>query len=190
MSLEEYQKKRDFDRTPEPPTGKGEGPGNTYVIQKHDASRLHYDLRLECDGVLLSWAVPKGPSLDPADKRLAVMTEDHPLDYATFEGVIPDEEYGGGTVMVWDTGTFENVKDVPLSEAVARGQVEVRLLGRKLKGGWALIRMKGRGENNWLLVKMKDEFADRSRDITEAEPDSALTGRSLEQIGREEGGGT
>jgi len=189
MSLEEYQQKRDFDRTPEPPPARGEGSGNTYVIQKHDASRLHYDLRLECDGVLLSWAVPKGPSLDPADKRLAVMVEDHPLDYAAFEGIIPGDEYGGGTVMVWDEGTFENVKDVPLSKAVAAGHVEVRLHGRKLKGDWALIEMKGRGENNWLLVKMKDEFADRSRDITEAEPDSALTGRSLEEIAGEEGGG-
>ncbi|MGD2173976.1 MAG: DNA polymerase ligase N-terminal domain-containing protein [Candidatus Brocadiaceae bacterium] len=182
MSLDEYREKRDFERTPEPPPGSSSRRGNLYVIQKHDASRLHYDLRLEYDGVLLSWAVPKGPSLNPADKRLAVRTEDHPLDYANFEGVVPEGEYGGGTVMVWDTGTFGNIKDIPLAEALAAGHVEVQLHGEKLKGAWALIQMKGRGEKNWLLVKMKDDHADRETDVTESLPDSALSGRSLEEI--------
>ncbi|MFO7959114.1 MAG: DNA polymerase ligase N-terminal domain-containing protein [Candidatus Brocadiia bacterium] len=185
MPLEEYESKRDFERTAEPPPSEGKGPGDTYVIQKHDASRLHYDLRLECDGVLLSWAVPKGPSLNPADKRLAVRTEDHPLDYADFEGTIPEDEYGGGTVMVWDMGTFENIKDKPLAEAVEDGQIEVRIDGQKLRGNWALIHMKGRGEKNWLLIKMKDEHAEPDTDITESMPDSALTGRTMEQIGEE-----
>ncbi len=185
MSLDEYAEKRDFESTPEPDASAAEGEGNLYVIQKHDASRLHYDLRLEHDGALLSWAVPKGPSLNPSDKRLAVRTEDHPLDYADFEGGIPDEEYGGGTVMVWDRGTFENMKDKPLGEALEDGHVEVRIRGEKLKGGWALIQMKGRGEKNWLLIKMKDEHADRETHITKSEPDSALTGRSLDQIAEE-----
>ncbi len=182
MPLDEYASKRDFDRTAEPPPSQGPGPGNTYVIQKHDASRLHYDLRLESDGVLLSWAVPKGPSLNPAHKRLAVRTEDHPLEYGDFEGTIPEDEYGGGTVMVWDSGTFESIKDLPLAEAVEQGRLEVRIRGRKLKGNWALIQMKGRGEKNWLLIKMDDEHADRETDITETAPDSVLTGRSIRQI--------
>jgi len=182
MPLDDYESKRDFERTDEPAPSQDGGPGNTYVIQKHDASRLHYDLRLECDGVLLSWAVPKGPSLNPADKRLAVRTEDHPLDYANFEGTIPDDEYGGGTVMVWDMGTFENIKDMPLADAVKAGHIEVRIDGLKLKGDWALIHMKGRGEKNWLLIKMKDEYADGDTDVTESMPDSALTGHTMEQI--------
>ncbi|MFO8008292.1 MAG: DNA polymerase ligase N-terminal domain-containing protein [Candidatus Brocadiia bacterium] len=182
MTLDEYSEKRDFESTAEPAPEAAEGEGNTYVIQKHDASRLHYDLRLECSGVLLSWAVPKGPSLNPSDKRLAVRTEDHPLDYADFEGAIPEDEYGGGMVMVWDHGTFENAKDLPLEDALDGGHVEVILHGEKLKGGWALIQMRGRGDKNWLLIKMTDEHADRETDITEQMPDSALTGRSLEEI--------
>ncbi len=187
MPLDEYAEKRDFEKSSEPSAEAAEGEGRTYAIQKHDASRLHYDLRLECEGVLLSWAVPKGPSLNPADKRLAVRTEDHPLDYAGFEGAIPEDEYGGGTVMVWDTGTFENIKDTPLPQMAEEGHIEVRLEGRKLKGNWALVQMKGRGEKNWLLIKMKDDFADRERDITEEGPDSALTGRTMEEIAEEEG---
>jgi bifunctional non-homologous end joining protein LigD len=188
VALDEYSRKRDFSRTPEPAPAAAKGSGDLYVIQKHRASSLHYDLRLECDGVLLSWAVPKGPSLDPSVKRLAVRTEDHPLEYAGFEGVIPREEYGGGVVIVWDNGTFRNVKDVPLAGALENGQIEIRVEGRKLKGTWALVQMKGRGEKNWLLIKMKDECADRQLDVTEAQPNSVLTGRSLDDVASEEGG--
>ncbi|MCD6415697.1 MAG: hypothetical protein J7M08_03240 [Planctomycetes bacterium] len=182
MSLDEYSRKRDLEKTPEPAGERGVGAGGVYVIQKHDASRLHYDLRLECDGALLSWAVPKGPSLDPSQKRLAVRVEDHPLDYAGFEGVIPEGEYGGGVVMVWDRGTFENMADAPLREGLSAGHIEVRIAGEKLRGGWTLIQMKGRGEKNWLLIKKNDEFADREGDITASRPLSALTGRSLDEI--------
>ena len=186
MPLEEYGKKRDFEKTSEPPPEESSGGGNTYAIQKHDASRLHYDLRLEHDGVLLSWAVPKGPSRNPADKRLAVRTEDHPVDYADFEGAIPEDEYGGGAVMLWDHGTYDNAKDKDLSRQLEDGQLEVRIHGEKLKGGWALIRMnRGDGEN-WLLIKMKDEHADRDGNITEDAPDSVKTGRSLEEIAAEQ----
>jgi bifunctional non-homologous end joining protein LigD len=159
------------------------GPAR-YVIQKHAATRLHYDLRLECDGVLLSWAVPKGPSLNPAQRRLAVRVEDHQLDYAGFEGVIPDAEYGAGTVMVWDTGTYE-CAGAPLSKQVAAGLAEFVLHGVKLKGGWKLLKWEARGQGNWLLIKRNDEHADRKGDITESAPNSALSGRSMDDIARE-----
>ena len=155
-----------------------------YVIQKHAATRLHYDLRLECDGVLLSWAVPKGPSLNPSQKRLAVRVEDHPLDYADFEGSIPDAEYGAGTVMVWDTGTYE-CAGAPLSEQLARGLAEFTLHGAKLHGAWKLLHWPARGAENWLLIKRGDAHADRQTDITESAPNSALTGRSMDEIAEE-----
>lgn len=183
-NLKEYQAKRNFNRTSEPPAD-SDKPSQSpiFVIQKHDASRLHYDLRLEIDGVLKSWAVPKGPSLDPQVKRLAVPTEDHPMAYADFEGVIPEGEYGGGTVMVWDTGTYLNVqsrKSQPLSmsESYQKGRIEVFLEGRKLKGLFALIKT-ARG---WLFFKMKDEYAALG-DILETAPDSAVSGKTLDQIG-------
>lgn len=187
--LEEYRRKRDFSRTTEPSgegNESGEEPG--FVVQKHDASNLHYDVRLEINGVLVSWAVPKGPSLNPKVKRLAMPTEDHPLEYADFEGVIPEGEYGAGTVMVWDRGTYENLRDdMSMGEALSDGKVEVRLWGEKLEGGWAFIRT-GSGDNaRWLLIKMDDEHADRSGDILDARPDSALTGRSLDEIRKEAG---
>lgn len=190
--LQEYRRKRDFSRTPEPA---GEvsrsAPGPIFVVQKHDASRLHYDFRLEVDGVLKSWAVPKGPSTDPREKRLAVPTEDHPLEYAGFEGVIPPGAYGAGTVMVWDTGPFRNLTEkkgaaIPLAEAVAHGHVKVWLEGKKLQGGYALTRFKTGKDEAWLLVKADDELADPSRDILLAAPDSALTGRTLEEIAAQE----
>jgi len=162
--------------------------GGVYIIHKHGAKPLHYDLRLECDGALLSWAVPKGPSLNPAHKRLAVMVEEHALDYADFEGAIPPGEYGAGTVMVWDIGTFERVGNASVRQAVEEGYVEFRLSGCKLKGLWKLVRMQWGTGNNWLLIKKADEHADRSVDITKAKPDSALTGRSLEDIARQAGG--
>jgi DNA ligase D-like protein (predicted 3'-phosphoesterase) len=188
--LKTYQEKRQFGKTPEP-SGGGRQASETplFVVQKHAARHLHYDFRLEVEGVLKSWAVPKGPSLNPKEKRLAVPTEDHPLEYADFEGVIPEGEYGAGTVMVWDFGTYRNITEkkgqaVPLAEAVPHGHVKVWLEGKKLRGGYALTRFKKSPDEAWLLVKADDEAADPSRDILEEETDSALTGRSLEEIAK------
>ncbi|MGO8761972.1 MAG: DNA polymerase ligase N-terminal domain-containing protein [Desulfobaccales bacterium] len=191
-SLKEYQDKRDFDRTPEPQGSQGlASPSPIFVIQKHAASHLHYDFRLEVDGVLKSWAIPKGPSTDPKDKRLAVPTEDHPLSYAGFEGVIPPGEYGGGTVLVWDTGVYRNLTEkkgaaIPMGQAVAHGHVKVWLEGRKLKGGYALTRFKTGKDEAWLLVKADDEAADPRRNPVADEPQSVLTGHTIEEISREE----
>lgn len=187
--LEEYQEKRDFNESPEP-EGKEENPsGNKpiYVIQKHDASNLHYDLRLESEGVLKSWAVPKGPSMDPDVKRLAIPTEDHPIEYAEFEGVIPEGHYGAGTVIVWDYGNFKNTKeDKSFEETLEDGHSTIRILGEKLKGEFALIRT-GKGDNpRWLFFKMKGEEAKSGSDITEEQPNSVKTGRSLEKVMEEE----
>jgi DNA ligase D-like protein (predicted 3'-phosphoesterase) len=186
--LKEYRSKRDLRKTPEPSGGnqrRGQKP--IFVIQKHDARNLHYDFRLEVDGALASWAVPKGPSTDPNDKRLAIHVEDHPLDYADFEGVIPEGLYGAGTVLVWDRGTYRNImeeKDDPLTmhESIEAGHVEVWLEGEKLRGGFALVKMKGREDNQWLLVKMKDKEADARRNPISTEPHSVLSGASLDEI--------
>ncbi|MGH8070009.1 MAG: non-homologous end-joining DNA ligase [Candidatus Entotheonellia bacterium] len=169
MALKRYREKRDFAKTPEPPPipkRKGMRHQPIFVVQEHHASRLHYDFRLEAAGVLKSWAVPKGPSTDPAQKRLAVQVEDHPLDYATFTGTIPEGQYGAGTVTIWDQGTYDNLladKPVPqtVTEGIAAGQLEFALHGKKLQGQFALIRMhgKGRGKAHWLLMKMQDAFA-------------------------------
>ena len=140
------------------------------------------------DRVLKSWAVPKGLSTNPKDKRLALPTEDHPLEYADFEGVIPEEEYGGGTVLVWDRGTYENIKDTPITEAIGDGHAEIRLEGTKLRGGYALIRTPRGGKEQWLVIKMKDDYADARRNPVNTEPDSVLTGRSLEKIREQEKG--
>jgi bifunctional non-homologous end joining protein LigD len=186
VPLQEYRGKRDFKKTPEPSgrVGKSE-TGRYFVIQKHAASRLHYDFRLELEGVLKSWAVPKGPCLDPSEKRLAVHVEDHPLDYGSFEGIIPQGEYGGGTVMVWDYGEWEPVGD-PTAEYHA-GRMKFILHGQKLQGGWALVRIKSReggDEDNWLLFKEKDDEARplNEFDILAEEPLSAASGRSIEEI--------
>lgn len=158
-----------------------------FSVQKHRSKRLHYDLRLEVEGVLKSWAVPKGPSVDSREKRLAVPTEDHPLDYIDFEGRIPEGEYGAGSVIVWDIGTYENTtnadgKQVPMTEALEKGHATIFLSGKKLSGGFALTRT-GKGKNErWILVKMKDDEARPDLDILEAEPDSALTGRSVDEV--------
>ena len=187
--LEAYRRKRDFAKTSEP-SGSGERKTEgkpRYSIQKHRSKRLHYDLRLEVEGVLKSWAIPKGPSLDTKTKRLAVPTEDHPLDYIDFEGRIPEGEYGAGSVIVWDIGTYENTtsadgKEVPMAEALEKGHATLILSGKKLLGGFALTRT-GRGKNErWILVKMRDDFARPDQDILEAEPDSALTGRSVDEV--------
>jgi len=185
MPLEEYRAKRHFDATPEPAGEEGAAtPSRRFVVQKHDASRLHYDVRFEMDGVLKSWAVPKGPSLDPSQKRLAVQVEDHPLEYGDFEGTIPAGEYGGGTVMVWDRGTWEPIADA--TEGYAKGSLKLRLKGEKLVGGFALVRLKrreGDKRDNWLLIKERDDHARplAAGDILD-EDRSVMTGRTMEEI--------
>jgi bifunctional non-homologous end joining protein LigD len=194
MPLKEYRKKRDFKITPEPagkPRAAGkDGASQIYVIQKHRATQLHYDFRLEWKGTLLSWAVPKGPSLDPAVKRLAMQVEDHPVEYANFEGVIPAGEYGGGTVMVWDTGTWE-AESPDVDAALKKGDFKFILQGKKLKGSWVLVRTRGFGStsshSSWLLIKHRDKYAS-TRDVTADEPYSALSRRLLADIAREAGG--
>jgi bifunctional non-homologous end joining protein LigD len=187
MALETYQAKRDFKITSEPRGRKGRATGNSFVVQKHDATRLHYDFRLEMDGVLKSWAVTKGPSLNPEDKRLAVHVEDHPLSYGDFEGIIPKGQYGGGTVIVWDRGSWTPLGDP--HKAYRKGHMEFELDGEKLKGRWHLVRMHGKpGEKreNWLLIKGDDEEARREgeADILEERPESAKTGRQLEEVAK------
>jgi bifunctional non-homologous end joining protein LigD len=194
MSLTKYQSKRNFAVSPEP-SGKTDNKKHPaqaallYVIQKHRATQLHYDFRLEFAGVLLSWAVPKGPSLDPAVKRLAMQVEDHPKDYANFEGVIPEGEYGGGTVMVWDTGTW-TPESPDISAALAKGDLKFSLHGKKLNGSWVLVRTRGFGSSSktsWLLIKHRDQFAS-SADVTMEKPRSAISGKLLAQIAQDHGG--
>ncbi len=190
-ALKLYNKKRDFSVSPEP-AGKRikikKGEESIFVIQKHNASHLHYDFRLEINGVLKSWAIPKGLSTDPHDKRLAIETEDHPMEYATFEGIIPEGNYGAGSVIVWDTGTFESIKKkdgkiVSLEDSYKNGQIEVRLNGKKLQGGYALIKTApDDGKNKWLCIKMNDEFADARRNPVATEPESVLSGKTTEQL--------
>ncbi len=183
-SLTEYKKKRKFDKTPEPgPTKKRTKSGRLFVVQKHRATQLHYDFRLEADGVLKSWAVPKGPSLDPKVKRLAMEVEDHPVDYAKFEGVIPEGEYGGGTVMVWDYGTYDPEED-DVSDALRKGELKFSLNGQKLKGSWVLVRTRNR---QWLLMKHRDYYT-TEEEVTELAPASILTRRTLAEIAEDEGG--
>jgi DNA ligase D-like protein (predicted 3'-phosphoesterase) len=190
-SLREYKEKRDFRWTPEP-SGKRKKTSKQpiFVIQKHDASRLHYDFRIEVDGVLKSWAIPKGPSTDPKEKRLAVPTEDHPMEYADFEGTIPEGQYGAGTVIVWDTGSYRNLKEkdgktVPMAKAIEDGHLTIWLEGKKLKGGYALTRFRKGKEESWLFVKMSDEHADAKRDPVSTEPESALSGKTIEDIAKD-----
>lgn len=198
--LSDYRKKRDFRKTGEPRGGKRTRRTKAsreprFVIQKHAASSLHYDFRLEANGVLKSWAVPKGPSTDPREKRLAMPTEDHPLEYRDFEGVIPEGEYGAGAVIVWDRGAYRNLTEdddgdgVPVAEAIADGHVAVWLEGEKIRGGYALTRIASGKDERWLLVKMDDEEADRRRNPVNTEPESVLSGRTVEKVAEEEGGG-
>ena len=193
MSLKEYRKKRRFGVTPEPAGGKdGKGhkdPSRIFVVQKHRATQLHYDFRLEWNGTLLSWAVPKGPSLDPSVKRLAMQVEDHPIEYANFEGVIPAGEYGGGTVMVWDKGTWEPEQPDPQA-ALEKGDLKFTLHGKKLKGSWVLVRTRGFGggsKPSWLMIKHRDQYAS-TEDITATQPKSAVSRRLLAGIARDNGG--
>ncbi len=188
MALEEYKRKRDFTQTPEPPPKLAKGKQRRFVVQKHRASRLHYDFRLEMDGVLKSWAVPKGPSLDPADKRLAMQVEDHPVSYYDFEGIIPAGNYGGGAVMVWDMGTWEPQGDI--AEMMRKGDLKFRLDGQKLKGEFALIHMKARRPGSkgteWLLIKHRDAYVQEGYDIDKYDY-SVLTKRSIQQIAGDAG---
>jgi len=185
LDIETYNRKRDFSKTREPRGRKLKGKGDSFVVQKHDASRLHWDFRLELDGVLKSWAVPKGPSLDPDDKRLAVHVEDHPLDYGEFEGVIPKGEYGGGTVMLWDRGFWTPEGDA--ARSLLKGELRFTLAGEKLQGNWVLVRLRRdreRGKRtNWLLIKRHDGYErDGDADRVLKEDRSVASGRSMEDI--------
>jgi bifunctional non-homologous end joining protein LigD len=185
MALEEYARKRRFEDTPEPPPKKAKSKRAAkpyFCVQRHDATRLHYDFRLEIDGVLKSWAVPKGPSLDPAVKHFAAHVEDHPIDYGGFEGNIPAGNYGAGSVMLWDRGTFDLLGDVSGNAQIERGDLKFHLDGEKLKGDFALVHMKGRGKGNeWLLIKKRDEFAVPGYDVEE-HAYSVISGRTQEEI--------
>ncbi len=193
-SLETYKRKRRFEKTTEP-AGEKKGKGKPFfVIQKHAARSLHYDFRLSVGGVLKSWAVPKGPSADPSVKHLAVLVEDHPIEYADFEGVIPKGEYGAGTVMVWDRGPYRNLKTGDgkhgprtMEQSFEDGHVEVWLDGEKLKGGYALTRFVGNDDKKWLLVKMRDSEADPGSDLTGTETRSVISGLDLEGIAEKAG---
>ena len=189
--LKKYKQMRDFGDTPEPSGGKPKrGKLPIFVIQKHQASHLHYDFRLEMEGVLKSWAIPKGPSYDPSVKRLAMMTEDHPYDYAAFEGMIPQGNYGAGNVIIWDNGTWEFIEpgDDPV-QAVKSGKLTFRLNGKKMFGEWALVKIRGRGSsergNEWLLLKHRDQFATDKVDVTEVAPRSIVSNLTVEEIGPE-----
>jgi DNA ligase D-like protein (predicted 3'-phosphoesterase) len=188
--LKDYRAKRDVRRSGEP-AGRAARSSRTrsrFVVQRHDASTLHFDFRLQVGDALASWSVPKGPSTNPDEKRLAIRTEDHPLEYAEFEGAIPAGEYGAGTVVVWDHGTFQNLterrgKDIPLDDALEQGHLAVWLEGEKLQGGYALTRTRWHGrDDEWLLVKMKDEGADRRRKPVRSQPKSVLSGRTNDDL--------
>ncbi|HEX7155114.1 MAG TPA: DNA polymerase ligase N-terminal domain-containing protein [Thermoanaerobaculia bacterium] len=190
--LKKYRAMRDFGDTPEPAGSKLKGKQKLpiFVIQKHAASHLHYDFRLEMEGVLKSWAVPKGPSYDPGVRRLAMMTEDHPYDYASFEGVIPAGNYGAGNVIIWDNGTWEFIEpgDDPV-KALKSGKLTFRMFGKKMFGEWALVRIKGKGSsdrgNEWLLLKHRDEFANEAVDVTAVAPRSVVSQKLVEEMGGE-----
>jgi bifunctional non-homologous end joining protein LigD len=191
--LAEYNRKRDFARTKEPEgrVPKNKGKQLQFVIQKHAASHLHYDFRLELDGVMKSWAVPKGPSLDPGVRRLAMEVEDHPISYNTFEGTIPEGEYGGGTVMLWDQGTYE-AEDGGGPESLRRGyekgDLKITLHGKRLHGSWVLVRMNRPGRPQWLLIKHRDDTADGGRDVTAEHTTSVVSRRTMESIAAGTGG--
>ncbi|MGW0734848.1 DNA polymerase ligase N-terminal domain-containing protein [Streptomyces sp. NPDC002851] len=201
--LSAYRRKRDFERTREPPGDEGAGPSAAagrepvFVVQIHDASTLHFDFRLEVDGVLKSWSIPKGPSTDPHDKRLAMPTEDHPMEYREFEGVIPEGDYGGGTVIVWDEGTYRPLppkkrkdRDASFAERLANGHVTFWMDGKKLHGGYGLTRFRtqeSEGRESWLLVKENDERAGQRGAPDPRRARSARSGRTLRQVAAEEG---
>jgi bifunctional non-homologous end joining protein LigD len=192
VGLKEYRKKRRFDVTAEP-EGKEPAPRRkkqlAFVVQKHRATALHYDFRIEWNGVMLSWAVPKGPSYDPSIKRLAMQVEDHPIEYNAFEGIIPAGEYGGGTVMIWDHGTW-TPESPDVDAALKKGDLKLTLAGKKLRGSWVLVRTRGRpgdGKPAWLMIKHRDQWA-TTDDIAELAPRSVVSNRLLIEIARDEGG--
>jgi DNA ligase D-like protein (predicted 3'-phosphoesterase) len=192
--LQRYRDKRKASQTSEPGVtaarrskGPAEGSAPRFVIQKHAASSLHYDFRLEVDGTLRSWAVPKGPSTDPREKRLAVEVEDHPLEYGNFEGRIAEGNYGAGAVIVWDTGTYRNLdEDRSMAEAIEAGHVKIWLEGQKLQGGWTLQRTRTQSKPQWLLIKRRDETADARRNPESSQPESVKTGRTVQQVAKED----
>src|SRR5687767_13394233 len=183
MPLEEYRRKRDFGATPEPAPSDVVERSGRFTVQRHRATRLHYDFRLEIDGVLVSWAVPRGPSLNPADRRMAVHVEDHPISYFDFEGVIPKGQYGGGDVIVWDWGTFEPEETDDPGKAVSEGELKFRLHGEKLRGRFTIVKTRGSrsGPDDWLLIHKKDEDADETWDV-DAYPRSVKTGRTNDEV--------
>ena len=183
MGLEEYKRKRRFNETPEPEGKLKKARGNTFVIQKHRATRLHYDFRLEMDGVLRSWAIPKGPTFDPAEKRLAVETEDHPMDYGGFEGVIPKGNYGAGNVIIWDAGTYEMVDPETPELGWKKGKLHFILKGQKLKGEWVLVRG-SREPKQWIFFKVRDKYAAPGSSVTEERPESIVSGKLVEEVGQ------
>jgi bifunctional non-homologous end joining protein LigD len=183
--LATYNKKRDFAKTAEPAGIVAKGESHKFMVQKHDASRLHYDFRLELDGVLKSWAVTRGPSLDPSDKRLAVRTEDHPLSYATFEGTIPKGQYGGGTVMLWDRGTWIPAPGKDPRKTIEEGHLHFTLEGERMKGEWVMFRLKPRGKErgeNWIMKKVDDEYAGSPTGLIDKYLTSVKTGRTMDEI--------
>ncbi|HYD08819.1 MAG TPA: DNA polymerase ligase N-terminal domain-containing protein [Acidimicrobiales bacterium] len=186
--LDKYLAKRHFAVTPEPTSGAASEGLPRFVVQQHDATRMHYDVRLEVDGVLVSWAVPRGPSMDPAVKRLAIQTEDHPMDYAGFEGFIPRGEYGGGPVIVWDAGLYHNLTSGrrggvrPMREAVERGHVKAWLMGEKLQGAWVFQRTGDVADRQWLMIKVQDAAADPALDPVRDDPFSILSGRTVADV--------
>ena len=185
-SLKRYKQKRNFKVTSEPAgkTRHTTSKSFQFVIQQHAARAMHYDVRLEIDGVMVSWAVPKGPSLNPKIKRLAIQTEDHPIEYNKFEGIIPEGEYGAGPVIIWDRGTYKNLKEDSMKSCLKEGRIEIRMRGKKLKGDFALVRTgSATGEkSHWLLIKMKDEHADARRNITQSEPQSVKSGKTIKDL--------
>ncbi len=182
--LKKYSKKRDFKKTKEPKPSAQKKKKKIFVVQKHDASSLHYDFRLNISGVLVSWAVPKGPSLNPKTKRLAMQTENHPLDYADFEGTIPESEYGAGKVIIWDKGTYKNIsknknKKILIEKALNEGKISVELKGKKLEGGFSLIKI---GKKRWLLIKHNDKQADARKNVVKSQPKSVKSGKKIQEI--------
>ncbi len=182
-SLTKYKTKRDFKKTTEPAGKKKRASSKRlkFVIQQHASRAMHYDFRIEIDGVMVSWAVPKGPSLNPKTKRLAIMTEDHPIEYNKFEGIIPKGEYGAGAVIVWDRGTYKNLRDVSMKTALKQGMIEIFLYGKRLKGGFALVRTapKSAEKSRWLLIKMRDDYAHARRNPVSSQPESVKTGKTI-----------
>ncbi len=191
-TLKKYKSKRDFSKTNEPRGAvkkRNKGETGLFVIQQHAARAMHYDVRLEIDGVLVSWAVPKGPSMNPADKRLAIQTDDHPMEYAKFEGIIPEGNYGAGPVIVWDRGTYRSIKEkdgvvIPMKTCLKNRHIEIEFHGKKLQGAFALI---GTGDavgekSHWLLIKMHDEYADARRNIIKSHPESVKSGLTIKDL--------